>query len=82
MSKDQKKSNTKLSKAKRAAAESGTKLDKAALGIRGKVTKKHLAVKYVNDTYGLSLRMSENDAADAIGLATAYTQNAVPCTGY
>jgi hypothetical protein len=82
MSKDQKKANAKLSKAKREAADSGAKLDKVALGIRGKVTKKHLAVKYVNDTYNLSLKMVENDSADAICLATAYMQNAVPCTGY
>ena len=82
MSKEDKKNNAKLSKAKKIAAEYGTKLDKKELGVRGKINKKHLALRYVNETFGLSLKVKDNDAADAICLVAAYlTGKAVPCDG-
>lgn len=81
LSKDQRKANAKLSRAKREAAEDGRKLDKKALGIRGKVTWKHLAVAYANQHYGLSLKQKDNDVADAICLGTAYFLGATPCNG-
>lgn len=81
LSKDQKKANAKLARAKREAAESGAKIDKKALGIRGKTTWKHLAIEYVNREYGLTLRVKDNDVADAIALGTAYFLGATPCTG-
>lgn len=37
---------------------------------RGKITPKHLAVAWANQTYGLSLKLKDNDRADAIALAT------------
>ncbi len=40
-----------------------------AKSARGKVTPKHLAVSHVNQTFGLSLKMKDNDIADAICLA-------------
>jgi Holliday junction resolvasome RuvABC endonuclease subunit len=76
MSKEDKKNNAKLSKAKKLASESGMKLDKKALGVRGKINKKHLALRYVNETYGLALKVKDNDAADAICLAAAYLKGA------
>jgi hypothetical protein len=81
MSKEDKKANAKLSKAKKVAAEFGVKLDKVALGIRGKVNKKHLAIRYVNATYGLNLKVKQNDAADAICLVDAYLKGAVHADG-
>lgn len=81
MSKDQKKANAKLSKAKRAAEEKHTKLDKGKLGIRGKVTKKHLAVAHANATFNLQLKMKDNNEADAICIGLAYLNHATPCTG-
>lgn len=39
---------------------------------KGKITKKHLSVEYINKTFGLTLRLKDNDIADAIGLASAY----------
>lgn len=81
MSKEDKKANAKLSKAKKAAAVSGQRLNKVALGIRGKVTKKHVALRWVNERFGLTLRIKDNDAADAICLAAAYLNNAAPCNG-
>lgn len=81
LGKDQKKANAKLSKAKRAAEEAGTKLDKKKLGIKGKVTWKHLAVAKANETFGLNLKMKQNDEADAICLGLAFCNNATPCDG-
>ena len=37
--------------------------------IRGKITSKHLAVSYANSHFGLSLKMKDNDAADALMIA-------------
>lgn len=37
---------------------------------RGKITPKHLAVAWVNQKYNLSLKLKDNDRADAICLAT------------
>jgi Holliday junction resolvasome RuvABC endonuclease subunit len=81
MSKEDKRNNAKLSKAKRNAALYGTKLDKAALGIRGRVNKKHVAIRFVNSTYGLALLVKDDDIADAICLGLAYFQNAAQCDG-
>lgn len=72
LSREDRKSNDRLSKAKRNAKLHGEKLDKAALGIRGRVGKKHLSVKWANETYGLSLKMKDNDEADAISVGTAF----------
>jgi hypothetical protein len=81
MSKEDKRNNAKLSKAKKIATESGAKLDKKALGVRGKINKKHLALRYVNETYGLNLKVKDNDAADAICLGAAFLRGAEPCDG-
>lgn len=37
--------------------------------VRGKITPKHLAVAYINQKYGLKLKLKDNDEADAICLA-------------
>lgn len=39
---------------------------------RGKVGKKHLAIRYCNEKYGLALKVKDDDIADAIALADAY----------
>lgn len=52
-----------------------------ALGHRGKVTKKHLALRYCLEKRGLSLQVQENDIADAICLLDAYAAGAQACTG-
>lgn len=55
LSKEQKKNNSDVSKGKR----------------RGRITKKHLSVSWVNARYGLNLKLCENDRADAISLCSA-----------
>lgn len=45
---------------------------------RGKITPKHLAVAWANDTFGLSLKKKDNDIADAICLAV-FGGNSVSC---
>ena len=39
---------------------------------RGRITKKHLSVRWVNSTYNLNLKIKDNDIADAISLGTSY----------
>lgn len=80
LSKEDKKNNGRLSKAKRKAGEGG-KVDKKALGVKGKIGKKHLSVRYVNETFGLSFKMKDNDIADAICLGAAYVAGAEICDG-
>ena len=81
MTKEQKKANAKLSKAKRQAVETGISLDKKKIGVKGRLTPKHLSVDNANLQYGLKLKMKDNDAADAINLGLAYFNNAVHCDG-
>jgi len=39
---------------------------------RGKLTSKHLAVRWANQMFGLELKQKDNDIADALALATAF----------
>jgi Holliday junction resolvasome RuvABC endonuclease subunit len=54
---------------------------KKPAGIKGKIGKKHLSVRWVNETYGLDLKMKDNDSADAISLGTAFLRGARACDG-
>lgn len=88
MNKDERKNNSTISEMKKASRSEDGKLDlakfkqlKKASGIRGKITKKHVALRYVNELYGLKLKPKDNDQADAICLALAFLKNAVPCDG-
>jgi hypothetical protein len=77
MSKDGKKANAKLSAAKR-KLKSGQKLDRKKLGIKGKITKKHVAVARANELFSLTLKLVDNDIADAILQNYAYRMGAKP----
>jgi Holliday junction resolvasome RuvABC endonuclease subunit len=68
LTKEQRASNAVLSRAKR---NGRVKEVKAKTGIRGKVTKKHVTVRWVNETFGLDLKISENDISDAISIGCA-----------
>jgi hypothetical protein len=82
MSAEDRRNNSKLSRAKSKAKKAGEKLDKGALGVKGRINKKHLAVRYVNDAFSLDLKMKDNDTADAICLGAAYLSGkATPCDG-
>lgn len=39
---------------------------------KGKITKKHLAVRYVNKTFDLKLKLKDNNIADAIAMCDAF----------
>ena len=41
-------------------------------GIKGKITKKHLAVRHANESFGLQLKLVNNDVADALCMIKAY----------
>lgn len=56
LSKDQKKNNKDVSAGKK----------------RGRIGKKHLSVAMANERFGLSLKLKDNDQADAILLGLAY----------
>lgn len=81
LSKDQKKTNARLSKAKREAEAMGLKVDKKDLGIKGKVTKKHVAINWANENFKLSLKAKDDDIADALCLGTAYLRGATLSNG-
>ena len=81
LSKDDKKNNKKLKVAKKLAEATEKKLDRVVLGIRGMVSKKHIAIRYVNETFGLTLKVKDNDQADAICLGLAYLKGAKVCDG-
>lgn len=81
LSREQKKANAKLAKAKKEAANSGKKLDKTKLGIKGKVGKKHLAINYVNGRFNLKLKAKDDDIADAVCLGLAAFNDPPVCDG-
>lgn len=82
LSAQDKKNNAKLAAAKKKNVESGEKIDKNALGIKGKVTKKHVAIRYVRDTFGIELLAKDDDIADAICLGVAsFAADVVFCDG-
>lgn len=80
---EQKRNNAKIAKARKLARETGVTLNvaKKQVGVKGKVTKKHLAVNRVNEVYGLGLKVKDNDIADAICLGLAYFVGATPADG-
>lgn len=93
LSKEQKKSNQKLSKAKsglkadlgRAPTPSELATLKKGLGIRGKFNKKHAAIDYINGRADLGigkvLKKKDNDAAEAICIGLAYLNDVPHCDG-
>ena len=81
LSKEDKKQNAQLSKAKSQAKRSKKKLDKKALGINKKLNKKDAALRFVNSEYGFSLRTKDDDIADAICEGLAIIRGAPVCDG-
>ena len=81
LSKDDKKNNKLLKKAKDIAEATKTNLDKTKLGIKGKVTKKHVAVRWVNERYNKDFKIKDNDTCEAICLGCAYIKGAKICNG-
>jgi len=78
---EDKRLNRKLSQAKSRAKASNKKLDKKALGIRGKFTKKHMALRFVNSVFSLGLKVKDDDIADAICLGMSVFAGASICDG-
>lgn len=61
----------KLTKEQRSANKL-SKSKKKELGIKGKTTPKHLAVKFINDKFHKSFKQKDNDICEAIALTQAY----------
>ncbi len=78
---EDKRQNARLSRNKRKARDAGTKLDKKALGIRGRVTVKHVAVRRANELFGLDLIAKDDDVADALLIGSAYLRGVEHCNG-
>jgi Holliday junction resolvasome RuvABC endonuclease subunit len=74
LSKEDRKNNAKVAKAKKAANPNAAK---KAFGVSGKVTSKHLSVAWVNEHFGLKLKLKDNDVADAVCLCAAALQPGV-----
>jgi hypothetical protein len=81
LTKEDKTQNAKLSKAKRIAKNKGAKLDKKQLGINGKITIKHVAVRRAMEITGLDLLAKDDDIADAILQGYALLRGAKVCDG-
>jgi hypothetical protein len=69
--------NIKVRKLKKAGNKEALK----ALGVRGKISKKHVAIRYVNATFGTDFKMKDNDICDAICQGTAYFLGVKVCDG-
>jgi Holliday junction resolvasome RuvABC endonuclease subunit len=65
MNKDQCKHNQKVRDKK------AIPMELCGIKASGKITKKHLSVAWVNQKFGLHLKLKDNDAADAISMAYA-----------
>lgn len=81
LTKEQKKANAKLSKAKSKAGGKLTYDQKKALGLKGRTTKKHVAVEVANARFGLQLLQKDNDIAEAIMLGIAFIEGAALANG-
>jgi hypothetical protein len=81
LTKEDKSQNAKLSRNKRKAADKGEKLDKKTLGIRGRTTIKHVAIRRANELFGLSLLAKDDDIADALLIGSAYLRGVEHCNG-
>ena len=69
MSKDDKKHNKNLSENKKRIIKD----------VKGRINKKHLAIRFVNNMYNLDFRLKDNNIADAIALGTFVFQNCQKC---
>ena len=63
----------KLTKEQRAANKL-SKAKKKTLGIKGKVTPKHLAIAFCSEYLGKSFKVKDNDICDAIALGIAFVR--------
>ncbi len=66
LSKDDKSNNSKVYRAKK------TGKTKKELGVKGKVTIKHVSVRAINELFGTSFIMKDNNISDAIGLGASW----------
>lgn len=84
LTKEDKNQNAKLSRHKRQAKMKGQKLtyqDKQAIGIAGKTTIKHVAIRRCKELFNIELTATQDDPADALLMLKAYVDGAKPCTG-
>lgn len=77
LTKEDKRQNLRVRRAKK----SGNRDILKALGIRGKIGKKHLALRYVYEHFQIPLKVKDDDIADAICLGTSYFLGAPICDG-
>ncbi len=81
LTKEQKKANAKLSKAKSKAGGKLTPAQKKELGVKGRITKKHVAVIEINKRFNLNFAQKDNDIAEAILLGIAFINGTVLANG-
>jgi hypothetical protein len=83
LTKEDRQNNTLVNKAKRVAKNTSTSIQsqKSALGVKGKITWKHLSVKFVNQKFNKEFKQKDNDITDAVCLGMAYLAGAPHCCG-
>lgn len=79
----ERKNNDRLNRARRLHRETGITLAaaKKKLGVKGKVTKKHVSVRFINELYDFDWKLKDNDTAEAICLGIAFFKGASFCDG-
>lgn len=75
LSKEEKRNNATIGRARRAGKEA-LREAKRRLGVLGKVGRKHVAVRWVEDAYNLTLAQGDNDFAEAVCLGVARLRGA------
>jgi hypothetical protein len=81
LTKEHKKLNAKMSKARREGKKIGDIKDIKDTKIKGKITNKHLAVQFVNAKFGMSFKLKDNDIAEAMCLVEAFLCGCKQCDG-
>lgn len=78
MSKEEKALNAKIARIKKKTGKKLAKIDGKVVGRKGR---KHVALRVVQQMFGIDLKIKSEDAADAILLAVGFIKGAPICNG-
>jgi len=78
MSKEEKALNSKIARIKKKTGKKLAKIDGKVVGKKGR---KHVAIRRVEEIFGIEMQRKEEDAADALLLGLGYLKGAPACDG-
>jgi hypothetical protein len=78
MSKEEKALNAKIARIKKKTGKKLAKIDGKVVGKKGR---KHVALRVVQETFGIELKRKDEDAADALLLGLGFIKGAPACDG-